>query len=88
METRATGLELPASTGGRQTDRPLTRQAITKHPRALEDAGILSRSRRRRENRFQFHPKPIEWAKAYLDMVSAQWDNALGRLKSFVEGRG
>ncbi len=63
----------------------LTRQAITKHLRVLEGAGIVHRERAGRESRFQFDPKPIEGIQEYLDLVSEQWDQALARLKSFVE---
>ena len=63
----------------------LTRQAITKHLRVLERAGIVHSVRAGRESRFQFDRQPIEGIKEYLDFVSAQWDQALSRLKSFVE---
>jgi hypothetical protein len=38
-----------------------------------------------RESLFEFDPKPIEETRKYLDLVSQQWDQALARLKSFVE---
>ena len=63
----------------------LTRQAITKHLRVLETVGIVRSVRTGRENRFEFDPKAIEGIKEYLDFVSEQWDQALSRLKSFVE---
>ncbi len=63
----------------------LTRQAITKHLRVLENAGIVRCVRRGRESLFEFDPQPIEGIKEYLDFVSEQWDQALSRLKSFVE---
>lgn len=63
----------------------LTRQAITKHLRVLERAGIVHSVRAGRESRFQFDPQPMEEIKDYLDFVSQQWDRALSRLKSFVE---
>ena len=63
----------------------LTRQAITKHLRVLESAGIVRSLRRGRESRFEFDPEPIEDIKEYLNLVSEQWDQALARLKSFVE---
>jgi DNA-binding transcriptional ArsR family regulator len=63
----------------------LTRQAITKHLRVLERAGIVHSVRAGRESRFQFDPQPIEGLKQYLDFVSEQWDQALSRLRSFVE---
>lgn len=63
----------------------LTRQAVTKHLRVLEGAGILRSVRVGRESRFALEPKPIDEARAYLDDVSRQWDDALARLKAFVE---
>jgi DNA-binding transcriptional ArsR family regulator len=63
----------------------LTRQAITKHLRVLESVGIVRSVRRGRENRFEFDLQPIEGIKQYLDFVSQQWDQALSRLKAFVE---
>ena len=63
----------------------LTRQAITKHLRVLERVGIVHSVRRGRESRFEFDPEPIQEIKEYLNFVSEQWDQALSRLKSFVE---
>jgi len=63
----------------------LTRQAITKHLRVLESAGFVRSVHRGRESRFEFDPKPIEGMTEYLDSVSQQWDQALARLKSFIE---
>jgi DNA-binding transcriptional ArsR family regulator len=63
----------------------LTRQAITKHLRVLQRAGIVRCIRTGRESRFEFNPQPIEGIREYLDFVSQQWDEALSRLKSFVE---
>jgi DNA-binding transcriptional ArsR family regulator len=64
----------------------LTRQAITRHLRLLENVGIVHSVRTGRESLFEFDPAPIEEIKKYLDLVSEQWDQALSRLKSFVEG--
>ena len=63
----------------------LTRQAITKHLRVLEAAGIVRSVRVGRESRFAFRPEPLAEIRAYLDRVSAHWDNALGRLKALAE---
>jgi hypothetical protein len=53
--------------------------------RVLEDAGLVHHTRCGRERRFAFDPRPIEDLKEYLERVSGQWDEALGRLKIFVE---
>jgi DNA-binding transcriptional ArsR family regulator len=63
----------------------LTRQAITKHLRALERVGMVRCQREGRESRFAFDPRPVEEMREYLEKVSAEWDAALGRLKAFVE---
>jgi|SRR5271154_4131118 len=63
----------------------LTRQAITKHLRVLESAGIVHGVRAGRENLFEFDLEPIAEVREYLGFVSEQWGQALSRLKAFVE---
>jgi DNA-binding transcriptional ArsR family regulator len=63
----------------------LTRQAITKHLRVLERAGMVRCSRAGRESRFELDPQPIVEMAEYLKIVSSEWDDALARLKTFVE---
>ncbi|MGC2659969.1 MAG: metalloregulator ArsR/SmtB family transcription factor [Bryobacteraceae bacterium] len=63
----------------------LTRQAITKHLRVLEGAGFVHGVRAGRESLFRFDPQPIDELRQYLNVVSEQWDQALARLKAFVE---
>ena len=63
----------------------LTRQAITKHLRVLENAGIVHSVHAGRESLFELDPQPIAEVREYLGFVSEQWDQALLRLKSFVE---
>ncbi len=64
----------------------LTRQAVTKHLRVLEGAGVVRSVRVGRESRFTLEPRPIDEAREFLDVVSQQWDDALARLKALVEG--
>jgi DNA-binding transcriptional ArsR family regulator len=63
----------------------LTRQAVTKHLRVLQHAGMVRCMRRGRESLFAFNPEPLQEAKNYLESVSEQWDQSLARLKMFVE---
>jgi len=63
----------------------VSRQAITKHLQVLAEAGLIRTSRRGRERICELAPDRLADARAYLDRISQQWDDALDRLKSFVE---
>jgi len=63
----------------------VTRQAITKHLRVMGDAGLVHGKRQGRESVWQLDVKRLEEARHYLDVISKQWDDALGRLREFVE---
>lgn len=73
------------SIAGLSADGDITRQAVTKHLKILEDAGLVISTKVGRESQFAFRPEPINDIRAYLDGVSRQWDDALGRLRAFVE---
>jgi len=63
----------------------VSRQAISKHLRVLQHAGLVRGVRRGRETLFELEPEPLDEARRALDRISRQWDEALARLKSFVE---
>jgi DNA-binding transcriptional ArsR family regulator len=78
--------ELTEVAAGRKTaGHKLTRQAITKHLRALQRVGMVRCAAAGRERLYEFDPAPLEEMREYLEFVSAKWDEALGRLKAFVE---
>lgn len=51
----------------------------------LEKAEIVRSVCSGRERLYEFDSKPMEEIKRYLDLVSKEWDQALSRLKAFVE---
>jgi DNA-binding transcriptional ArsR family regulator len=63
----------------------ITRQAVTKHLRILERAGLARAERSGREQMWSLDQKRLLQAQAFLDAISRQWDEALERLKEFVE---
>lgn len=75
----------PASIARLTQGSRLSRQAITKHLRVLERAGLVRSTHCGRERLFAFDPEPLAEAKHYLDRISAEWDQTLARLKAFVE---
>ena len=64
---------------------PVTRQAVTKHLHVLEHAGLIAGARNGREQIWELQPEALAEARAALDAIGSQWENALGRLKTFVE---
>jgi DNA-binding transcriptional ArsR family regulator len=63
----------------------ITRQAVTKHLHLLEDAGLVQSTRDGRESVWEVRPRRVQDARRYLDQISAQWDDAIDRLRALVE---
>ena len=75
----------PASIAKLTASFDMTRQAITKHLRVMEHAGLVRSSRRGRERVWQLEQHRLADARRYLDQISRQWDDALDRLRALVE---
>ncbi len=63
----------------------VSRQAVTKHLEVLSGAGLVRSRWRGRERIWELEPERLDDAHAYLGEISRQWDDALSRLKAFVE---
>jgi DNA-binding transcriptional ArsR family regulator len=63
----------------------VSRQAITKHLEVLSSAGLVRSRRRGRERIWELEPARLDDVHDYLELISKQWDDALGRLKEFLE---
>ena len=63
----------------------VTRQAVAKHLRVMEHARLVRCTRRGRETVWQLDSQRLADARHYLDQISAHWDDALARLRAFVE---
>lgn len=63
----------------------ITRQAITKHLRVMQHSGLVRSTRHGRESIWQLDQRRLEDVRRYLDLISKQWDDALARLRHFVE---
>ena len=64
---------------------PVTRQAVTKHLHVLAGAGLVRDVRRGRERIWELEPDKLAEARRALDELSKRWDEALDRLKAYVE---
>jgi DNA-binding transcriptional ArsR family regulator len=76
----------PCSTSQVTQVIPVSRQAATKHLLLLEAVGLVYSERHGRERIWRIEPKPLAEASDYLTALSKSWDNALDRLRAFVEG--
>ena len=74
----------PMSITGLTAGSRVTRQAITKHLRVMEEAGLVRSRRRGRESVWKLERRRVEVACRYLAQIS-KWDEALERLRKFVE---
>ena len=63
----------------------LTRQAVTKHLRILQNAGLVRSARYGREHLFRVERESLGKVRDSLEAVSRYWDDAFSRLKAHVE---
>jgi DNA-binding transcriptional ArsR family regulator len=63
----------------------VTRQAVTKHLAVLAGAGLVTDAKVGRERLWEFEPNQLDQARRSLEMIAAQWDSALERLRLMVE---
>ena len=77
--------EGPQSISALADEAIVTRQAVTKHLRTLEDAGLAASRRVGRERIFELRPERLSDVHRYLDRIARQWDDALVRLQTYLE---
>ena len=63
----------------------VSRQAITKHLRVMQRAGLMRCIHNGREAMWSVDRRRLDDARRYLNSVSEQWDRALVRLRKMVE---
>lgn len=75
----------PGSITRLSANSKVSRQAITKHLDVLSHAGLVRSSRRGRERVWDLAPERLAYAHDYLNRISRTWDQAIDRLRAFVE---
>ena len=75
----------PLSISALAAGEPMTRQAVTRHLRVLETAGLVRGEKSGREQRWELQSERLEDAKDWLETLSRRWDERLDRLRAFVE---
>jgi DNA-binding transcriptional ArsR family regulator len=82
---RKLGAESGLSATALSEGAKVTRQAIVKHLRVLEGAGLVTHEKRGREVLYVLDGGALVEARAFLDGISAGWDRAIDRLRQMVE---
>ena len=65
---------------------PVTRQAVDKHLRVLERAGLVSSSRHGREVLYDVRAEELQRSAAWLSGVATNWKRRLAGIKAIAEG--
>lgn len=75
----------PASASSLARELPITRQAISKHLAILDDAGLVERRSAGREVEYRASPRALGEVTTWMQRVSADWEDRLGKLRRAVE---
>ena len=62
-------------------------QAVSKHVRVLEHAGLITRSRRAQERPCRLHPDAMAGASAWLGDYRHLWESSFDRLDEHLTGQ-
>lgn len=62
----------------------ITRQAVTKHLRILEESDLVRSRREGRQRLHELNPRPLEAVQDWLAPYAAEWDRRLERLSSHL----
>lgn len=76
---------LPLSITALTDGMGVTRQAVAKHLKVLEKAGLVRARKAGREQHFALCPDRLQAAERYLNEVGHKWDDALQRLAAHLE---
>jgi DNA-binding transcriptional ArsR family regulator len=71
---------------GRLAERfPISLNAVSKHVKVLEQAGLVERSVQGREHRLRINAEPLQEASMWLEHYREFWDTRLGALETFLQ---
>jgi DNA-binding transcriptional ArsR family regulator len=67
---------------------PITKQAVSKHLKVLEHAGLISRGRRAQLRPSRLRGEPLRDAAEWLDRYNALWVDGFDRMEERLRARG
>ena len=67
---------------------PISHQAVSRHLKELEDAGLIAGTKHGREVRYELRPRRLEEAATWLERRARSWEETLQRLAAHLEEGG
>ena len=64
---------------------PVSRQAIARHLRILDQAGLVTAEKQGRERRFRVEPRALLVTARWMERAAERWDERLSRIKAAAE---
>jgi DNA-binding transcriptional ArsR family regulator len=77
----------PATVGEATGDLPVSKPAITKHLRVLEEAGVLTRQVEGRSHRLTLTQAPLDAASTWMERQRELWERKFEVVESYLEER-
>jgi DNA-binding transcriptional ArsR family regulator len=74
-----------ATVGQATRDLGVTKPAITKHLKVLEEAGVVSRVIDGRTHRLSLDLTPLDEASEWIELQRHRWNRVLDNLEAYVE---
>lgn len=78
-------IEGPASIGELGAPYEISKQAVTKHVRVLEEAGLIRREVDGRVHRCRLQRSPVDEARGWLGTLERYWEGHLDSLEAFLD---
>jgi DNA-binding transcriptional ArsR family regulator len=74
----------PATVGEATEGIALSKPAVTKHVKVLEEAGLVARTVEGRNHRLRLEAHPLEHAAEWLERHRALWESKLDAVEAFL----
>ena len=78
----------PASVGEATRGLPLSKPAISKHLKVLEQAGVIRRAVEGRRHRLQLEPRPLGEAAGWIEVHRRIWEAKFDAVERYLEEGG
>lgn len=75
----------PASVGEASRGLRLSKAAVSKHLKVLEQAGVVTRAVEGRQHRLRLEPRPMDAAACWIERHTKVWQAKFDEIERFLE---